>query len=490
MTVAKKLHHNPTHRASTGELLKAANLSLEKNDLEKAYPYISQLLDNNYGDAQFRVNAGLIALALNNTLDAEKHFLHALKLDSENQTANYNLALLCINENNFVKAEEIFEKLIKKDQTNASLHNDIGVVYNSLGKIKKAQASFNTALRIDPNLKQAENNLNEILYHTQKKMLKQITGKKIAFFANHASFLNEIINNLNNKNEIRLFDGETTGHISDLMEWADIAWFEWCDNLIIEGSHLPKKCSIICRIHSYEVFTDMPSKVNWSNVDHIIFVNESVKKIFEQHVICKIPKSIIHNGVNTEKFNIPAKKEYGKRIASVGFINDKKNPTLLLYCFKKIHQYNPEFSLHIAGTFQDSRIQLYFEDFLRKNPLPVYFDNWVENMPLWYADKDFIISTSLFESFHYSIAEGMSSGLMPLIHNWYGSDRLYPTGYLFNDPDECLKLLMQFETEDLHQQAIKNRQFICDRYNIRDKLAEISNLLAQLSIVGNIWQKK
>ncbi|MFH2050406.1 MAG: glycosyltransferase [bacterium] len=177
-------------------------------------------------------------------------------------------------------------------------------------------------------------------------------------------------------------------------------------------------------------------------------------------------------------------------MASVGFINYKKNPTLLLYCFKKIYQYDPEYSLHIAGEFQEPRIQLYFEDFLKKNPLPIHFDNWVEDMPSWYADKDFIISTSLFESFHYSIAEGMSSGLMPLIHHWCGSDKLYPSEYLFNDPDDCLKLLKRMESENLHQRAIKNRQFICNRYMAGDKQAEISNLLAQLTAVGNIWQKK
>ena len=490
MTVTNKTHHSTTQNASNNDLLKAANDFLKKNDLENSYPYIVQLLDNNYGDAQFRVNAALIALGLNKTSEAEELFRNALQLEPENQIANYNLALLYVKENNFIKAGKIFEELIIKDPDNASLHNDMGVVYNSLGMTEKAKKSFETALTIDPNLKIAKKNLTDILYNSRNTKLKKITGKKIAFFASLTSFLNDIIDDLKDKNEVRLFEGETTGQMLELMEWADLAWFEWCDNLIIEGSHLPKKCNIICRIHSYEVFTDLPSKVNWGNVDYIVFVNESVKDLFERQVVCKTPRIVIHNGVDTGKFNIPNGKKYGKKIASVGFINYKKNPTLLLYCFKKIHQYDPEYSLHIAGEFQEPRIQLYFEDFLKKNPLPVHFDNWVEDMPSWYADKDFIISTSLFESFHYSIAEGMSSGLMPLIHHWCGSDKLYPSEYLFNDPDDCLKLLKRMESENLHQCAIKNRQFICSRYMAGDKQAEISNLLAQLTAVGNIWQKR
>ncbi len=487
MATTNKSPQGTAQNPSTDELLKAANLFLAKNDFDNAYQYITQLLDKKYGDAQFLVTAGLVALALNRTAEAVKHFNDCLKLDPENPTASYNLGLISIKENDYVKAKEIFEKLLKKDPDNASLHNDLGVVCNSLGNIKEAINSFETALKIDPNFKQAKSNITELINNSKKQKLRQIRGKKIAFFANNASFLNDIIDNLSQENETRLFDGETIDQMTELMEWADLAWFEWCDNLVVEASNIPKKCNIICRIHSYEVFTDIPSQVNWGNIDHILFVNETVKDLFEQLVNCKTPRSIIYNGVDTGKFNIPSVKKYGKKIASVGYINDKKNPTLLLYCFKKIHQYDPEYNLHIAGEFQDSRLQLYFDNFILKNKLPVHFDGWVKDMPSWYVDKDFVISTSLFESFHYSIAEGMASGLMPLIHDWSGSDKIYPSEYLYNDPDECLNLLKRLESGNFHRRAIDNRQFICDRYMTSNKLTEISNLLTQLTAVGNIW---
>ena len=490
MTTINKISQGTTQNPTTDELLKTANLFLAKNDFSNAYQYIAQLLDKQYGDAQFLITAGLVALAIDKTNEAENHFNDCLKLDPENKTASYNLGLISINENDYIKAKEIFENLLKKDPGNASLLNDMGVVYSNLGNIKEAITSFEKAIKIDPNLKEAKTNITKLKSNSTKQKLRKIKGIKIAFFANHTSFLNNIIEDISQNNETRLFEGETTDQMTELMEWADLAWFEWCDNLVIEASNLPKKCNIICRIHSYEVFTDMPSKVNWGNVDHILFVNETVKELFERQVDCKTPRSVISNGVDTNKFNIPSGKKYGKKIASVGFINDKKNPTLLLYCFKKIHQYDPEYSLHIAGEFQDPRIQLYFENFILKNKLPVYFDSWVEDMPSWYADKDFVISTSLFESFHYSIVEGMTSGLMPLIHDWKGSDLIYPYEYLYNDPDECLDLLKKFESDNLHNRAIDNRQFICDRYMINDKLAEISNLLAQLTAVGNIWQNQ
>jgi len=181
---------------------------------------------------------------------------------------------------------------------------------------------------------------------------------------------------------------------------------------------------------------------------------------------------------------IPHSKVLTKKIASVGYINYKKNPTLLLYCFKKIHEYDPGYSLYIAGSHQDPRIELYFQHFLQRNPLPIYFDGWIDDMPQWYRDKSFVISTSLFESFHYSIAEGMSCGLIPLIHDWYGADLLYPNEFLYSDPDDCLRLLQTIEKSDTAQTACDNRKFIQQRYSQNDKVREIEQLLSQLITPG------
>ena len=153
-----------------------------------------------------------------------------------------------------------------------------------------------------------------------------------------------------------------------------------------------------------------------------------------------------------------------------------------MYCFKKIYEYDNEYSLHIAGTHQDSRIELYFEHFLKENPLPIHFEGWIDDISKWYADKDFVISTSLFESFHYSIAEGMASGLMPLIHNWYGSKYIYPSKYMFADPDDCLNLLKQFESDNKANLALENRNFIIENYRLDDK---VNTILETLSTILN-----
>jgi glycosyltransferase involved in cell wall biosynthesis len=265
-----------------------------------------------------------------------------------------------------------------------------------------------------------------------------------------------------------------------LLRWADVAWFEWCDQLLAAATKLPKTCPIICRLHSYEAFTDMPEQVDWSKVDHLVYVNQSVKEIIGTRIPSIMPTSVVHNGVDLNRFTLPTDKPTTRKIASVGYINYKKNPALLLYSFKKLHEYNPEFSLHIAGEFQDARIQLYIQNFLNRHPLPVYFEGWVDNMAEWYRDKQYVISTSLFESFHYSIAEGMACGVLPLIHDWYGSDYLYPSEFMYGDPDACLELVKRLEKAETAKLRAHNRSFVQSRYDRTTVTAQLSAVLSEV----------
>lgn len=296
---------------------------------------------------------------------------------------------------------------------------------------------------------------------------------KVAFFANHRAFVQPIADRVSRRHEVRF---GTAGDMAQLLQWADLSWFEWCDDLVIRGSKLPARGRRICRLHSYEAFSDLPEQVDWRSIDLLVFVSESVKELSTRRIQDPPEMRVIPNGVDMARFAIPERKTRTKKIASVGYINHKKNPGLLLYCFKKIHEHDPGYGLHVAGVHQDPRIELYFEHFLARNPLPVSFDGWVEDMPGWYADKDFVISTSYFESFHFSIAEGMACGVLPLVHDWYGASGIYPARYLFQDPDDCVRLLRELEGSDptLLEQ---NRAHIADRFDLDRRMSEILEVM-------------
>ena len=511
-------------------LAERVNALLAIGDAVSAYPLLKELTATSHATAQTHIIAGLTALQLDKPEEARKQFERALERDPHNVDALHNLALLAVAADQLSTAIGHLTVLKRQHPRDAGVHNDLAVLRLNRRSPERALAGFRRALRLDPNYSVARNNAMQVCLdygwlETAKRILHSTTaenlnpvaraeisrwreildliqppapisvtdspimGKKIAFFATHDTFIKDIMVDLGKGNQIRRFNGETVERLQELMRWADIAWFEWCDQLLVAATRLPKTCAIICRLHSYEAFTEMPEQVDWSKVDHLVFVNRSVKEIIGARIPSTVPTSVVHNGVDLERFSLPADKPTSRKIASVGYINYKKNPALVLYCFKKLHEYNPEFTLHIAGEFQDSRIQLYVQNYLKRHPLPVFFEGWIEDMPTWYRDKQYVISTSLFESFHYSVAEGMACGVLPLIHDWYGADYLYPSEFLFGDPDACVNLVTRLEEANLRALRGANRKFIEARYERSAVTAKLSAVLASTVRAGTPQQE-
>ncbi len=465
--------------------------------------------------------AALVTLRAGDANRAEKYLVQALQLVPKNKDILHNLALLYWGENRHSDARGMLLRLVDVDPSDADGFNDLGVLEDQCGNVADATTAFKTALTLPGATRKTFENCfdffvranaitdfrsaigtyltrygeDDVVRKWQSEAARSfelkpnpeivpddiystgVNGLKIAFFAAFQTFLDPIIADLKKDNEIKLFTSGTDRQMRDLLEWCDLAWFEWCDSLLIAATKMPKRCKIICRLHSYEAFTEMPQQVDWSKVDHLILVNRSVQEVLARSVRIPTPTTIIHNGVDTGKFSIPENKTYGKRICSVGYINYKKNPALLLYCFKAIHDYDPSYRFHIAGAHQDPRIQIYFEHLIPILNIPVVFDGWVEDMPGYLRDKDYVISTSLFESFHYSIAEGMASGVLPLIHDWPGASYLYPHEYLFTTPDECTTLIKRLETQDRQQLGRKCRDFIVSHYDLDKQLAKVNSLV-------------
>lgn len=518
--------------ADTGvrELTRLVNDALTRNDHGAAYAHLREMATLPEVPVRSLVVAGILAVERNDPDRAREFFCQALAKSEQDFDARYNLALVDLSTGRLPEALAAFRVLARTNPERTELLADLGVVYMEQQRVHRALACFRRALRKDPNVRSARDGYLECLLANDlceeaRRLLdwndraegvttatraeiaiwrdrlakageqsarprvqvgeptepERLEGQKLAFFASHATFVKGIMTELEKRNTVRLFEKGSLEDLKRLMTWADLAWFEWCDDLVIHASQLPKRCPVVCRLHSYEAFTDMPSRVDWTKIDRLLFVSDAVRHLVAPQLRDRVPTSVITNGVDLDRFVIPKEKARSKKIASVGYINYKKNTPLLLYCFKKIHEYDPEYSLHIAGEHQDPRIQLYVDNFLLRHPLPVHFEGWVDDMPAWYADKDFVISTSLFESFHYSIAEGMASGVMPLVHDWYGADMVYPQQYLFGDPDGCVALLRRLEAVDRAQRGRQNREFIRTRYNQIDKLRQIERLLIDLA---------
>ena len=308
--------------------------------------------------------------------------------------------------------------------------------------------------------------------------------KKLTFFSfGEDTFLQDLIIGLRPKYNTKMFYRSSEQEFFQMYHDCDIAWFEWCDQLIINAMQHPKMGQkVICRFHSYELFTDMPKHVDWNKVDRVIFVSEVVRDLAVSKFGIPPHKTIIiNNGVNTDKYQIPADKQYNKKVAFVGLINYKKGIETLMHTFEQLYLYDDKLEFHIAGQHQDERIALYMDWAAYNMPYKIHFDGWVNDISEYLKDKDYIISTSLFESFQYSIAEGMSQGLVPLVYNWRGSELIYPKDYIFNTIKECVDIVKDFEViEDKSAVRQKLRNHIVDNFSLEKQLDKTIQLLESL----------
>lgn len=306
--------------------------------------------------------------------------------------------------------------------------------------------------------------------------------KRIAFFVKQGldSFLEGVIQGLADIYETRKITVSEYTQIDEGIEWADFVWFEWCDDLVIYGSKLAVSSNkkIICRLHSYEAFTNYPREVSWENVDKIIFVSEHIRDfLIEKLQLDKSKTIIMPNGINTDRWTY-SEREPGFRIAYVGYINYKKGPMLLLHAFKAIYDKNPNYQLHIAGQFQDDRDVLYFRQMIKEFGLEknVIFEGWQDNLDVWLENKNYILCTSILESQNMSVMQAMAKGIKPVIHNFVGARSIYSSKYIWNTIENAVDMI-----EDDNYNSAEYFNFIRSNYSFDKEISALKELLHSLN---------
>lgn len=308
-------------------------------------------------------------------------------------------------------------------------------------------------------------------------------AKKVVFFSKgDDKFIDCIIENLSSEYETEkvTISLQALKLIDNWMEWADICWFEWCDELLAYGSNLElaRNRKIICRLHSYEAFTRYPARVNWSCVDKLIFVSEDIREYVTSNFrINKDITAVIPNGVDMNKYTFKERAP-GFNIAYVGYINYKKGPMLLLHVFKAIYDSDARFKLYIAGQYQEERYYLYFKQMIREFGLEnnFIFEGWQEDINKWLEDKNYILCSSVLESQNMSVMQAMAKGIKPLIHNFVGARNIYKGSYLWNTIDEAV-----FNINNGSYNSLEYKNYVVDNYSLEIEMKSLDKMFNDLT---------
>lgn len=397
-------------------------------------------------------------------------------------------AVVLIMEGKLQEAEEVLKEGLNIDEKNFDLNYNLGYVYEQAEKFNLALQYYEKANE-NCNDEKLREQINSTIDVIKNKYPEAVNDKrvKLVFFVKQGmdSFLGDIIDGLSDEYIIKKIVVTDYKQIDEGMAWADICWFEWCDELVIYGSKLPlaREKKIICRLHRYEVFTNYPRQVNWNSVDKLIIVTKHLEKFLKAqipNINLKVNIVTINNGVNLKKY-IFKQREKGFNICYIGYIHSRKNPALLLQIMNILVKKDRRYKLYIAGQFQEPLIELYWNDQVNKMNLNknIIFQGWQKDIDKWLEDKNYILSSSIHESFGYGIAEAMTKGIKPIIHNFLFADEIWDKRYLFNGIDEAVDMII---SEDYNSKEYRN--FIEDNYSLNKQMEKIKRTI-RYEIIDN-----
>ena len=408
------------------------------------------------------------------------------------------------------EAEACFLQALEQDPSSAEALNNLAVIAAGKRDLRAAIDFLVRSLKIDPYQKEAVANCAEIASmlaqpeiaapvlkryldkYPDDKEIAALAGSatetaktKIAFLClpNLASFLGEIIDNLEADYEVLTCFDDRLDNVRTAVEWADVVWLEWANQLTTTLTNQPGLLNgkhVICRLHSYEAFDGFVPQVKWDEIDDLIFVADHIR----DHVRRQQPDldqrvkriHVVPNGIDLAKFAFKSRTK-GYNLAFVGDLNYKKGPQLLLHAFDELVRRDSRYKLSIGGRVQDERYNLYFAQMIEELGLEknVRLDGWVDDISDWLDDKQYIVSSSLLEGHPVGLMEGMARGLKPLIHNFVGARGIYEDRFIWNTIDEFVEMA----TSDEYNSA-DYRNFIEQNFSLARQTDMIKTILRKI----------
>lgn len=273
------------------------------------------------------------------------------------------------------------------------------------------------------------------------------------------------------------------------IEWADIIISEWTlGNAVFCARHKKSNQRLITRLHAQEQRTDYPSQLDYEKVDLIVFVGVHIQdECVRKFNIPRDKTCVIGNLIDQNKFDL---QKFGGSEFNLGIIGISpaiKRLDLALDTLEQLLEIDERYTLSIKGNSPKNYAWLwarakereYYEQLyerINSNDrlrYKVVFDPIGDDVHRWLQKIGYILSPSDSESFHMALAEGMSSGAVPVVWQREGVNKIYPFIELFDNPKNAAKFIDKLRNSNSRPRlSAQCKKFIKENYDasvIRDK---------------------
>lgn len=331
--------------------------------------------------------------------------------------------------------------------------------------------------------------------------IRGLRGKTVLVAGHDLKFATAILEQLNSIGCVVLID-EWNGHnkhdeerSSELLRQADAVVCEWgLGNAVWYSQNVKANQPLIVRVHSQELFLPYLKQIDKSSVDHFVFVGELIRKAaIESHGVPCDKTTVIPNFVDVERLNQQKTADAAKTLGFVGIVPKSKRLDRVLDVLELLLTHDDEYKLRIKGKTPEDypwmknrpdEMAFYANQYERistlnkRYPDSVVFDGYGADMADWYRNVGVVISTSEFESFHLTVADGAASGAVPVSIAWPGSDLIYPIDWLSGTTEEMVKSILEQHVNGQEAQRFVQTNFRTESTleNFFELLGEVLNL--------------
>lgn len=301
---------------------------------------------------------------------------------------------------------------------------------------------------------------------------------------------------VNNGHEVK----RSTYYNPELVEWADVLYFETTDNNILSATNpsealladdanyhpwrlqdydLTNK-KVIVRMIDIEVWQQHYLAPKWDVVTDIIFIAPHIRNLVDLNTLSllNLEKTKIHiipHSINLDKWTFRDRKP-GFNIAIVSERWTSKGVHLLLQVMLKLHTIDSRYKFTWLGQRSDHAWEHeYRDEFVEHHKLPVEFINILNDgstVDEFLEDKNYLLHGSVKEAFSAAIAEAMAKGIKPVPHRFFGADDIW-SGLTWDTIDEAVEMI----TEDRYD-SVSYRQYLIDHgYDLETMMTKFDAII-------------
>ena len=257
------------------------------------------------------------------------------------------------------------------------------------------------------------------------------------------------------------FDAEKS---RQLLTKADAVWCEWAlGNVEWYSSAIKNETPLFVRYHLQELNYEYLNNSDQERITNVSFVckhyEENARKIGQ--ISDNLSTSVIPNILNTRTQYTGKNDNFS--IGFVGMVPARKRLDLALDLLEELLRHDRRYTLRIVGKNPEEFAWLmkreeerdYYQQInkrLESNPLlksKVEFLGYVDDIREFYSSVGHVISTSDFESFHLTLADGPAHGAAAHTLKWKGAASIYTEDWLNDSIEEMAQLIINLNESNL-----------------------------------------